>query len=114
MNSTFHETNLIDGPEGEGGATAVEYAVLLGLILAVAIVVVNVLGGGVAAGWGSNVKQIQDATGGEMMADSGDSGPATATGDSTPDPTPPASDTGSSSGLQPAGSKAKKAKKPKK
>jgi Flp pilus assembly pilin Flp len=49
---------------GEDGATAVEYAVMLGLIIAVAIVAIGTFGGGVAERWRQNAGQIIEAIGG--------------------------------------------------
>jgi Flp pilus assembly pilin Flp len=46
----------------EEAATAVEYAVLLGLIIAFAIVAISSLGGGVQARWEQNANQIIEAS----------------------------------------------------
>jgi pilus assembly protein Flp/PilA len=46
----------------EEGPTAVEYAVLLGLIVVVAVTAIRALGGGVEGRWQQNAQQIIDAS----------------------------------------------------
>jgi Flp pilus assembly pilin Flp len=46
----------------DDGPTAVEYAVLLGLLIAVALVAIRALGGGVEGKWQKNAQDIISAT----------------------------------------------------
>ena len=50
----------------ESGPTAVEYAVMIGLILAVAISAIAALGGGVEGRWQQNATAIINAINGEL------------------------------------------------
>ncbi len=52
--------------EDESGPTAVEYAVMLALILAVVIIAINSVGSSTASKWNNNSQQIISAVNGSI------------------------------------------------